>query len=177
MGDEDYTGFATDCYNLWKAGHVYIPIVADTYAEASRSLGSIYAWHDGEAMGTNEEDVVFRNKMARGQSEAKQEFKDLRDLIQTILARTSQNLYDVGEVLEDAAKGFADRDKDNANEIGSARDQLDQQIDDYEKKVKEDEKDADRDDEPIAPEGEAETKPDNSRDDSDVVKDILPEEE
>ena len=160
--------FAVNCFNLWLAGNTYIPVVAECYAQASNEVGMSHALGKGD-------DRFIRNLEGGGASRALKNYQDLRDLVQEALSRTAQHLYDVGEVLEQAAIHFAETDTEHANELGTAKEQLDQQIDDHQSSVEADKLDADNDD-LLAPPS-VELKPDDSKSDSEIVEETLPEEQ
>lgn len=136
--DPEPSKFAVDCYNLWYAGYAVLPTVASAYAAGSQYLSYSYERCD--------ESQAWSNSRSLGCSKAFKDWTDLRDLTQTILGRTAQNLYTVGEVLMGAAAGFAEADTTHSNELGSAAEQLESQIEDYQDEVKKDHADADRDD-------------------------------
>lgn len=130
MNDPVPTAFAVDCYKRWRAGHVYLPLVADVYGEAAGLLGGGDARPESDAfsrMGSNQhaDDIpvtgsVFPNYVA------------LRDDVVAVLSHISDRLYRVGEVLVDTGINYADTDTENTNEIGSARDQFDWLVDNRE---------------------------------------------
>ncbi|GAA4915298.1 hypothetical protein LX16_4213 [Stackebrandtia albiflava] len=159
----DISGFATDCMNLWRAGHVYLPTVANAYALASQYLSYTYERVD--------EETTFSNRRGSGKSLAYDDWRDLRDLTQAILGRTAQNLYDVGTVLKKSALAFAAADTDNATALGTVVDQLDHLIDTHDAEVAEDLVDEDWDDLADAP--GIPVNPDIP--DTAVVAEILPE--
>lgn len=159
----DYDDFAVDCFNLWRAGEVYLPTVADAYSAASQYLSWTYERVD--------EPTTFSNTRATGQSQAYQAWRELRDLTQAILGHTGQNLYQVGAAMRQAAIDYAAQDSEHANSLGSVEKQLNDQIEDFRNEVAKDRSDPDTDDLFDAP--PLPTDPDIP--DSDIVTALLPE--
>lgn len=114
---------AAELYDLWKAGAISLPLVAEVYAAAAG--GAHDTGEDGkdetafdrsshsdafDVFGRARETMFPRGKVYPIWTE-------LRDTLNTVLAKSAENLYDTGEALVTVSEQFAAEDADAAADL------------------------------------------------------------
>lgn len=99
----EYTGsnVQLDIEQTWKAGQVYLPNMATSYAEANLALSDI-------------------SVTGHGDTEFLAEWLDMRDLLQTVFKNSSENLEACGTALRTALTDHVEQDGDNAMSLALA---------------------------------------------------------
>lgn len=99
----EYTGsnVELDITQTWKAGQVYLPNMATAYSKASITLNDISV-----SGGTHFEFIS--------------DWKDMRDLLQTIFKNSSENLEASATALRTALTDYVETDGDSAMELALA---------------------------------------------------------
>ncbi|ADD41463.1 hypothetical protein [Stackebrandtia nassauensis] len=118
---------AAELYDLWKAGAVSLPMVAEVYATAA---GGTHATGEGD-----KDEQAFDRTSNAGVFDPAEQMKDtmfplgtvypiwteLRDTLNTVLAKSATNLYDTGEALVTVSENFAEKDAGAAADLDELR--------------------------------------------------------
>lgn len=95
-----------DIVELYRAGFKYLPNLALVYAKATNAV------HD-----TSKGDTTAFATASGEASRILPAWTNMRDALQTVMKRTTENIVDTGEALCGIAEDFADQDETAANGI------------------------------------------------------------
>lgn len=114
---------AAELYDLWKAGAISLPLVGDIYARAAMG-----AKDTGEG---GKDEKAFERRSDHGAFDLGGMAKDamyplgtvypvwteLRDTLNTVLAKSADNLYDTGDALVSVSEDYAAKDSRAADDL------------------------------------------------------------
>lgn len=114
---------AAELYDLWKAGAVSLPTVGDIYTRAAHGT-----YDTGEG---GKDEKAFERESDAGLFDLNGQMKDamfplgtvypvwseLRDTLNTVLAKSATNLYDTGDALVELGEDLAAKDKGTKDDL------------------------------------------------------------
>lgn len=104
--------------DLWHAGRIGLPRIAEAYVEANRTLAGTADSDDAFSRGYGGE--YYTGGASSGQVAGP--WSELRNAIQTVLGNTANNVEQAGVVLVHIANAYADTDADAATALRQAWD-------------------------------------------------------